>query len=101
MSSEQYKAYVDERGRMVILQVLTAEVNGHLREELLQKALDIYLIKRSIEWVRTQLIRLEELGAVTITEDEGKMIAGITRAGRDHMERRSRLAGVAAPDDKV
>ncbi|MEP0456294.1 MAG: hypothetical protein ABJD57_25835, partial [Roseibium sp.] len=92
---------VDERGRMVILQVLTAEVNGHLREELLQKALDIYLIKRSIEWVRTQLIRLEELGAVTITEDEGKMIAGITRAGRDHMERRSRLAGVAAPDDKV
>ena len=99
MSGADYKEHVEKRGRLVILQQIAAEFNGHLREELIQKALDVYLISRSIEWVRTQLRKLEELGAVTITEDDGKLIAKITRTGRDHIERRSALSGVAWPDD--
>lgn len=94
-----YNIFIAEKGRLVILQALAREFNGHLREDLIQKAVDIYLLSRSIEWVRTQLRKLEELGAIDITEDNGKLIAGITRTGRDHVERRSPVAGIAWPED--
>ncbi len=96
-----YNIFIAEKGRLVILQALAREFNGHLREDLIQKAVDIYLLSRSIEWVRTQLRKLEELGAIDITEDNGKLIAGITRTGRDHVERRSPLAGIAWPEDEA
>lgn len=100
MTSRDYKGFIAEKGRLVILQALAREFNGHLREGLLQKAVDVYLLPRSIDWVRTQLRKLEELGGVTITEDNGRMIAGITTAGRDHVDRRSPIEGVAWPDDE-
>ncbi|MBW8322094.1 MAG: hypothetical protein K0M49_02380 [Arenimonas sp.] len=96
-----YNIFIAEKGRLVILQALAREFNGHLREDLIQKAVDIYLLSRSIEWVRTQLRKLEELGAIDITEDNGKLIAGITRTGRDHVERRSPVAGIAWPEDEA
>jgi len=96
-----YNIYIAEKGRLVILQALAREFNGHLREDLIQKAVDLYLLSRSIEWVRTQLRKLEELGAIDITEDNGKLIAGITRTGRDHVERRSPVAGIAWPEDEA
>lgn len=96
-----YNTYIAEKGRLVILQALAREFNGHLREDLIQKTVDIYLLSRSIEWVRTQLRKLEELGAIDVTEDNGKLIAGITRSGRDHVERRSPIAGIAWPEDEA
>ncbi|WP_048648962.1 hypothetical protein [Nitratireductor soli] len=99
--SDGYKDYVTEKGRLVILQVIGREFNGHLREDLIQKALDAYFLSRSIEWVRTQLRKLEELGAVQLTDDAGKMIAGITRTGRDHVDRRAPIDGVAWPEDEA
>lgn len=101
MRGNAYKDYLVEKGRLVILEVIAREFNGHLREDLVQKALDAYFISRSIEWVRTQLRKLEEIGAVTLTEDGGKLIAGITRAGRDHVDRRTELDGVAWPEDEA
>lgn len=95
-----YKQHIERHGRLIILEVLAREFNGHLREELIQKALDALFITRSIDWVRTQLRKLEELGAVKITEDGGRLIAGITRTGRDHVDRRSALDGVAWPEDE-
>ncbi|RVG08822.1 hypothetical protein CN157_05115 [Sinorhizobium meliloti] len=101
MTEKKYNDYLVEKGRLVILQVIAREFNGHLREDLLQKALDANFLSRSIEWVRTQLRKLEELGAVTISEDRGKLIAGITATGRDHVDRRSPLDGVAWPEDEA
>lgn len=101
MKTGNYGDYLAKKGRLVILQAIAREFNGHLREDLLQKALDADFLSRSIEWVRTQLRKLEELGAVTIIEDGGKLIAGITPTGRDHVDRRSPLDGVAWPDDGV
>lgn len=101
MGGNGYNDYLTRKGRLVILEVLAREFNGHLREELIQKALDVCLISRSIEWVRTQLRKLEEIGGVTLTDDGGKLIAGITRAGRDHVGRRAQLDGVAWPEDEV
>lgn len=99
MTNGKYKDYLMEKGRLIILQAIAREFNGHLREDLLQKALDADFLSRSLEWVRTQLRKLEELGAVSIIEDGGKLIAGITSVGRDHVERRSPLDGVAWPED--
>ena len=95
MTASKYSDYLVEKGRLVILQAIAREFNGHLREDLLQRALDASFLSRSISWVRTQLRKLEELGAVVITEDGGKLIAGITPVGRDHVDRRSPLDGVA------
>ncbi|MEO9612621.1 MAG: hypothetical protein ABJG86_09790 [Nitratireductor sp.] len=99
MKADSYKDYVTAKGRLVILQVIAREFNGHLREDLLQKALDAYFLSRSIEWIRTQLRKLEELGAVRLTDDDGQLIAGLLPAGRDHVERRTALDGVAWPED--
>lgn len=96
---QNYNDFIEKKGRLVILQSIGREFNGHLREELVQKALDVQLISRSIEWVRTQMRKLEELGAVEITEDKGKLIAGLTRTGRDHIDQRSPIEGVAWPED--
>jgi DNA-binding transcriptional ArsR family regulator len=96
----EYARFLAEKGRLVILQALAAEFNGHLGDELLQKAVDLRLVARSIEWVRTQLAVLEELGAITLERDGERVIAGLTSAGRDHIDRRRPLAGVAWPEDE-
>ena len=101
MSGSNYNTFLAEKGRLVILQALAREFNGHLREDLLQKVVDVCLLSRSIEWVRTQMRKLEEVGAVDITEDNGKLIAGLTRIGRDHVERRSPIEGIAWPEDEA
>ncbi|WJS05191.1 VpaChn25_0724 family phage protein [Roseibium aggregatum] len=100
MTGDKYDDYLEKRGRLIILRELSKEFNGHMHEERIQGILDRFLISRSIEWVRTQLRKLEELGAVDITDDRGKLIAGIARRGRDHIDRRSPLDGVAWPDDE-
>jgi len=51
--------------------------------------------------VRTQLAKLEELGAVTLTEAGSVKIAEITRAGIDHVERRATIEGIARPSPKA
>jgi DNA-binding transcriptional ArsR family regulator len=96
----EYARFLASKGRLVILQALAAEFNGHLGDELLQKAVDLRLVARSLEWVRTQLAALEEVGAVTLQQDGNRVIAVLTQAGRDHIERRRPLAGVAWPDDE-
>ncbi|ADZ70105.1 hypothetical protein [Polymorphum gilvum] len=101
MTGGKYDDYLEQRGRLIILQQLACEFNGHMHEERIQGILDRYLISRSIEWVRTQLRKLSELGAVKLQQDGGKLIAGLTRVGRDHIERRSPLDGVAWPDDEA
>ncbi|MBB99177.1 MAG: hypothetical protein CML67_06525 [Rhodobacteraceae bacterium] len=96
--TSDYGTFLAEKGRLAILQALAAEFDGSLGDDLLQKAVDLRLVRRSIDWIRTQLTVLDELGAVSIETDGGRMIACITRAGRDHIERRRPLAGVARPD---
>ncbi|UES58519.1 hypothetical protein GFK91_24560 [Roseibium aggregatum] len=101
MSGGKYDDYLEKRGRLLILQKIAEEPNRHMHEERIQGILDRHLIARPIEWVRAQLRKLEAAGAVRITLDDGKLIAGITRTGRDHVENRSMLDGVAWPDDEV
>ena len=55
----------------------------------------------SREWVRTQLRKLEELGAIALVPAGTVMIASLRQAGLDHVERRSLIDGVARPSLEV
>lgn len=85
--------------RLVILRELSTQVDGRLNEVGLAHVLDAFGIRRSREWVRTQLRALEELGAVMVTEVGTVFVASLLRLGRDHVDRRAVIEGVARPSD--
>ncbi|KAB2772159.1 MULTISPECIES: VpaChn25_0724 family phage protein [Brucella/Ochrobactrum group] len=89
--------FLTEDARLVILKALAQETNTTLNEAILTKVLETFGHRRSREWVRTQLRKLEELGAVRLTEAGTVVIAGLTQSGLDHVERRSIIEGVARP----
>lgn len=94
-----YDDKIAEDGRLIILKELAAQVDGRLNEVSILRVLDAFAIKRSREWVRTQLRKLAELGAVRITEAGTVMIAQIRSLGRNHVERREVIEGVTRPSD--
>ncbi|TCT39611.1 VpaChn25_0724 family phage protein [Martelella mediterranea] len=87
--------------RLIMLKGLAGEVDGALNETLLTAVLRTFGHNRSRDYVRTQIRKLEELGAVTVTEAGSVLIASITRAGLDHVERRSIIEGVDRPSPGV
>lgn len=95
MSLEEFKT---QDARLVILRQLAEETDGRMNEASLTRVLDLFGHNRSRDWVRTQLRKLEELGAIVIKQPtENIMIAQLTTAGLDHVERRSFIEGVAKP----
>lgn len=86
--------------RLCILRELSDQVDGRLNEVGLMRVLDAFGIKRSRDWVRTQLRALDELGAVNLTEIGTVMVAALTKLGRAHVERRQVIEGVARPSDE-
>lgn len=83
--------------RLVMLRELAAQVNGRLSDVLLQRTLDAYGIARDGDWIRTQLNKLDMLGAISLREAGDMVIARIEPAGRDHLEERAVLEGVTPP----
>ena len=92
-----FEEYSARDARLVILRGLNDQIDGRMNETLLTALLTTFGHNRSRDWVRTQLNKLKELGAVTIVEAGSVLIASITRAGIDHVERRSIIEGVARP----
>lgn len=85
--------------RLIVLRELASQTDGRLNELLLRRVLDDYGIRRDRDWIRTQLRKLEALGAIALRIAGETMIAEITRAGRDHVEARSSIEGVSRPSD--
>lgn len=83
--------------RLIILRELAQQPDGRLNDSLLTRVLEQFGHNRSREWVRTQILKLAELGAVTITTAGSVLVASITRAGLDHVERRSVIEGIERP----
>jgi len=96
-----YDDYLAAGARLVILKELAKWPDGRLNEADLTIVLDTFAYRRSREWVRTQLNKLTELGAVSTTQAGSVMIATITRAGLDHVERRAVIEGIARPSPEV
>lgn len=96
-----YEQHLERDARLVMLKELAAQSDGRLNETILTAALDAYGYRRSRDWVRTQLLAMKELGAVTLTEAGTVMIAAITRLGVAHVERRQIIEGIARPSPEV
>lgn len=85
--------------RLYILRELAKQTDGRLNDLMLHRALDMYGIRRDRDWVRTQLRKLEALGAIELNAAGEMFIARIVRAGRDHLEERAVIEGVTRPAD--
>ncbi|MCC5780767.1 hypothetical protein H7H48_17020 [Nitratireductor sp. B36] len=92
-----YAAFAKADARLIILKELSRQTDGRMNETMLTSVLDTFGHRRSRDWVRTQLRALEELGAVTLVEAGTVLIASISRAGLDHVERRIVIEGIAKP----
>ncbi|CDP54054.1 phage related protein [Devosia sp. DBB001] len=93
----EYSTYMIADARLVILKELKAQTDGRLNETILTSVLDTFGYRKSRDWVRTQLRAMADVGAVAITEVGSVLIAEITRAGLDHVDRRTVIEGIARP----
>lgn len=93
------EAYIAD-ARLCILKELSRQLDGRLNEVGLMHVLDTFGMKRSRDWVRTQLRALDELGGVNVAEVGTVFVASLTKLGRDHVERRAVIEGVARPADE-
>ncbi|SCW61657.1 hypothetical protein SAMN02927924_01683 [Sphingobium faniae] len=94
-----YEERVAQDARLIILKELASQVDGRLNEVALQHVLDAFAVKRSREWVRTQLRKLAELEALRLQELGTVMVAELRSLGRNHVERREIIDGVSRPSD--
>ncbi|GJD93376.1 VpaChn25_0724 family phage protein [Methylobacterium iners] len=101
MSKPDFSRHMEEDARLVILKELAAQTNYSLSDTILQKVVEAFGHNRSRDWVRTQLRKLEELGAVRNAETGSVLIATIVQPGIDHVLRRSIIEGVARPSPGV
>lgn len=91
---------VAQDARLIILRELARQVDGRSNDTMLGAVLDSLGVRRSRDWRRTQLRRLEELEAVRLEEIGPVLVAALRRAGRDHVERRAVLEGVTRPAEE-
>jgi hypothetical protein len=83
--------------RLIVLKALAGEADNRLNETMLAHVLQTFGHSKSRDYIRTQLRKLEELGAVELTEAGTVLVAGLCRPGLDHVERRAFLDGVLKP----
>lgn len=101
MLSEDYKKWVDENIRLIILKDLADERSGGSTNTfLIQKSLERFNYKKSRDYIANQLRWMEENAGAVKTRTEGtETSAVLTRAGRDHVEGRHKLGGIQPPGD--
>lgn len=93
-------ARVAADARLIILRELAAQTDGRSSDLVLARVLDAFGVRRSRDWLRTQLRGLAELEAVRLEEIGTVMVASLRRAGRDHVERRGVIEGVSRPAEE-
>lgn len=90
---------IREEARLIILRELAADaITSSANEVLLHEQLDMHGILRSREWLRDELRRLHDLGAVELMQAGSYYIATLTGKGRDHLYRRIIIEGIKRPD---
>jgi hypothetical protein len=96
-----FRQYIAADVRLIILRELVAQPDYRLNETLLLRVLETFGHRKSRDYLRDQLRWLEEMGAVTLTEAGTVLIAELTRRGRDHVERRVVIEGIARPSPEA
>ena len=94
----RFKQELDKDARLQVLRTLANETSGKSSARALIVALeDSGHPPKSEDYVKQQLRHLSEVGGVTLFESGIHLLAEITRAGLDHVARRSVLEGVGRP----
>lgn len=101
MSKPDFSRHMEEDARLVILKELASQTNYSLNDTILHSVVEAFGHNRSRDWVRTQIRKLQDVGAVNIAEAGTVLIATVTQAGIDHVLRRTILEGVARPSAGV
>jgi hypothetical protein len=96
-----FRAFVAADVRLIILRELAVQPDYRLNETLLSRVLETFGHRKSQDYLRDQLRWLEEMGAATLTEAGTVRIAELTRRGRDHVERRVVIEGIARPSPEA
>lgn len=96
-----YREMVHQDQRLIILRELAGELDYRSNETILTAVLESFGHRVSRDMCRTQLRKLEELGAVRISQAGSVFVATLTRAGLDHVEGRSVIEGVHRPSPEA
>ena len=95
---EGYANHYDESARLTVLRALSEQNDFQLNDSVLMHVLRDFGFAKGRDYLRTQLRFLaDEAGAINLLEKHGMMIAALTEAGLDHVERRRVLSGVHRP----
>ena len=95
-----YTERVSRDIRLLILQAVADEDDEHLSDTLIVRKLEQFAHRKSRDFVRNELRWLEkQVGAVEIIEHGEAFVAKLTAAGRNHVNRRAFLEGVARPNE--
>lgn len=97
MTTASYSKHIEEDARLIILRELHAQPDGRLSDGILAHVLENFGHNRSRDWVKTQIRRMEELGAVVSTEVGSVLVPQITKLGVEHVLRRARIEGIKQP----
>lgn len=89
--------YVTEDRRLCLLRALATETSNTLNESILQRAVEGYGHNVSRDVIKQDLRWLSEVGALSVREVQGYLIATLSDRGLDHVQRRTAIDGVAKP----
>ncbi|MCR9122990.1 VpaChn25_0724 family phage protein [Oceaniradius stylonematis] len=101
MNADQFEGYAEHyaaEARLIILKALADQNDYRLNDKMLTTVLQQFAINRGRDFTRNQLSWLEEnASAVKLIRAGTAIVAELTEAGLDHVERRTVLHGVARP----
>jgi hypothetical protein len=92
-----YDKFIVEDRRLCILRALATMTDGTLNESILQRAVENYGHNVSRDVIKQDLRWLSEVGALSVREVAGYLIAVLSERGQDHVARRTAIDGVAKP----
>lgn len=92
-----YDDHYRATARLTILRALSDETDYRLADTMILRVLETFAIKRSRDWLRTELRWLEDVGAIRRHEIGTVIVAELTEAGLDHVERRRVIEGILKP----
>jgi hypothetical protein len=101
-----YETQWQQDARLAILAELADQRDETLNALNLARVVEALGIRRPSEWIETQLRFLESMGAVELRSSPipglgTVIVATLLGSGRDHVERRTPLAGVSWPAGKA
>ena len=96
-----YRAHLDRDLRLAVLKILNGEPGYRLNSGALLTLLDSFGYRRSRANLHGHLRYLEQVGGIALAlvkDHDDILIATLTQAGREHLEARALLEGVAPTD---